>query len=327
MTVLTVSAQLSKTSKPGITFAREEPGTPLTVKSIDKDGFFAYTALVPGLVLLDINGENVTWKSPEDASKALMNGSEEKITLTAEGFVGKIVRESLNENLGMILKESPSSKGVFIAKISVDSKFSGTDLEEGMKIISIEGIPCPSSANGATKIMQQKLGRLKVVAINVDRKKIEKNHSTKENPKTLKEKEESNQEEVEEEAPRNESKVDEIMKRLDKLDSTLLAAENNLKSPKSTPVAAAKSEDDSLLGVELIETKSEFDVRQPRACGLFSTQSNQEEFSLFKVQRAAVSGIENVKQASEVVIDYSKAIQEILIILTTSKLLMSILKK
>eukprot|EP00980_Cylindrotheca_fusiformis_P004581 scaffold981_cov119-Cylindrotheca_fusiformis.AAC.5 len=91
------------------------------------------------------------------------------ISISAEGFVGKIERLGKSDSLGIVLRKSVSQNGLIIATIKNDSKFRETELKEGMKIIAINGSPCPADAKEAIRVMQNTVGQLKVVAIHSNR--------------------------------------------------------------------------------------------------------------------------------------------------------------
>lgn len=303
MTVLTVSAQVSEAAKRGITFSREKLGTPVTIGSIEKNGFFSYSALVPGLVVLEVNGVKLTSKSPEEATDILYSSSNGRVSISAEGFIGKIFKDSIDDTLGIILKESPSSKGVFIAKIKQESKFSKTELKEGMKIVSIDGVPCPPSAIDAVKMMKEKIGRLEIIAINVACEKLIETMPKTKGEIPMKRSVDSNfvyvqkdttrQTEVKEDnyhSSTQERKVDEIMRRLNKLETKLQVAAMNV-----SPTQPIDSGEKPLLGLEL-ETHSVGNGTIPH----FQAR----HFSLPQTPNAAT----NMKKKSGTVRSFSKKI-------------------
>jgi len=165
-------------SKLGLKFAHQDESSPLTISKISEGGLFDETPLVQGLVVLKINDEDVTWMSPKKADSILRKTKKGRITVTAEGFVGKIVRQSRDEKIGIVLhKPRDSSDDIFIWQIKEHSKFAGTDLKAGMRIITINGYQCPSSPKEAIRLMQRTIGKLKIVAIEVNRQKPQQTSS------------------------------------------------------------------------------------------------------------------------------------------------------
>jgi hypothetical protein len=173
MTVVKVTVfKPSKGSKLGIRLTRKDDSSPLTISGISYHGLFSKTPLVPGLVVLQIDDQEVTWMSPKEACDILRSVDNGDVSVTAEGFVGKIVRKRTDENLGIILeKNKKSNDDIFIARIKEESKFFNTDIKTGMKIISINNSPCPASAVKAIRIMRNTVGKLKIVAVNVNRER------------------------------------------------------------------------------------------------------------------------------------------------------------
>lgn len=193
MTVLIVSGKATPRVPAGISFHREHPNAPLTISNIDSSGVFSQSALIPGLNVLKLNDKDATRMSPEEANTmvqeaaaAASNSSsgffqwttssqaEEatSISISAEGFIGRIDRQSKADALGIILKQSQREQGLILATIKEDSKFQGTELEEGMKIVSINGFPCPEKAKDAIRMMQNSLGKLKVVAVHSHQRQL-----------------------------------------------------------------------------------------------------------------------------------------------------------
>lgn len=160
----------SKRSKLGLRLRRNDANSPLTISSIPNDGLFQETPLIAGLVVLKINDQDVTWMSPQKACDVLRSIKKGKVSVTAEGFVARIARSRADESLGIVLeKRKKSNDDIFISRIREDSKFFDTDIKPGMKLVSINGSPCPVSAIEAIRILRNTIGAVKVVAVNFDR--------------------------------------------------------------------------------------------------------------------------------------------------------------
>ncbi|CAJ1935232.1 unnamed protein product [Cylindrotheca closterium] len=170
MTILAVAGVPSISLRPGISFAcASKSSSLLTISAVAKDGVFGRSPLVPGVVVLTINGQEATWMDPKDAQNLVKSG--DSISITVEAFIAKIVRKTRLEKLGIVLKESKGEKGLLIAEVAQDSPFANTDLKPGMKIVNINGTRCPNRPKEAIRLMQKIFGTLKVVAVQTNREK------------------------------------------------------------------------------------------------------------------------------------------------------------
>jgi hypothetical protein len=79
-------------------------------------------------------------------------------------ITGKIYKESKKTKMGLSLKNSTMLAGVFIANIKKKSLFSKTDLKDGMKVLTIQGQPCPDILEDAVSMLRKTVGDLKIVA-------------------------------------------------------------------------------------------------------------------------------------------------------------------
>jgi hypothetical protein len=68
--------------------------------------------------------------------------------------VCKIIKESQQETTGLSFVSYYEKEGVFVSKIKPGSKFEGTDLKQGMKIIRINGNPCPARVKNVIQIVK-----------------------------------------------------------------------------------------------------------------------------------------------------------------------------
>jgi len=148
MTILSITAiKPSQESKLGIAFTRSSLQAPLTIKSVKEDSVFANTALVVGMRVHQVLGQEMMWKTPKDAAEALRTAPQGQVTLTVDVAVGEIVKSSPDQKLGLALKNSTTQSGIFISKIDDDGVFAGTELKEGMKVLSINGVSCLTDTN------------------------------------------------------------------------------------------------------------------------------------------------------------------------------------
>jgi hypothetical protein len=67
----------------GIIFSRYDKTSPLKIKNFASRSLFSKTALKPGMTVLDINNQEMTWKSPSDAVAAIQNARPGTVTIRA----------------------------------------------------------------------------------------------------------------------------------------------------------------------------------------------------------------------------------------------------
>ena len=159
MTIVAVAGIPSLSLRPGISFAcASKSSSLLTISAVAKDGVFGRSPLVPGMVVLTINGQEATWVDPKDAQSLVKSG--DSISITVEAFIAKIVRKKRTEKLGIVLKEPKGEKGLLIEEIAQESPFANTDLKPGMKIVNINGTRCPNRPKEAIRLMQKIFGTM-----------------------------------------------------------------------------------------------------------------------------------------------------------------------
>eukprot|EP00980_Cylindrotheca_fusiformis_P009053 scaffold1949_cov119-Cylindrotheca_fusiformis.AAC.7 len=167
MTLTVVAAYKNDSSKLGIILCRKSKRSPLTIQKILAGGIFHDKGLVPGMVVAEVNGEYFKWKSPVDAALLLKNapcGSE--VSLTVETFSATVHRESLEQRWGLHLTRPEESSGLVIRHIF--GLFENTNLKEGMKIIEINGEPCPRRVSDAFDMLTSTKYDMKIVAVVLD---------------------------------------------------------------------------------------------------------------------------------------------------------------
>ncbi|KAL3938340.1 MAG: hypothetical protein SGBAC_006728 [Bacillariaceae sp.] len=67
----------------------------------------------------------------------------------------KMVKQSPNEKVGLSFVAFKQKSGIFVCKIKEESKFKGTDLKVGMRVISINGEPCPDRVGTLMKMLKK----------------------------------------------------------------------------------------------------------------------------------------------------------------------------
>lgn len=131
--------------------------------------FFSFLRCCTGMIVVSINGESMTWKSPNVAAEAVATSNH--VTLVAEAFVTTVVKTNACERVGMTLKKtSDGGNKIYIDKIPIGSKFSFTALKPGMVLLTINGRPCPKTIKETRALFADMgEGELTIMAVNVDR--------------------------------------------------------------------------------------------------------------------------------------------------------------
>ncbi|KAL3938799.1 MAG: hypothetical protein SGBAC_006362 [Bacillariaceae sp.] len=246
MTVIAMSGAPSISLRPGISFARASKSySPLTISAVAKDGVFGRSPLVPGMVVLTINGQEATWMHPDDAKSLVKSG--EPISITVEAFIAKIVRKTRLEKLGIVLKESKGEKGLLIEEIWQESPFANTDLKQGMKIVNINGSRCPNRPKEALRLMQKIFGTMKIIAVQTNRDATAEKNQDAEVAMNWTLSHDSADSKRETQAKRKEElkrklskEADKFSNGLDKLESSLTRLESSVK--ESTGIVRSRTE-------------------------------------------------------------------------------------
>jgi hypothetical protein len=124
----------------GVTFARKDEDFPLFIHDIEEDGPFQ--DLLPGMKVLAINDQFMTWESPERAFETLSFTQCGMIRLTVEATV-----ETVNMMMHKIDLEMSASKEVYISGVTSYSERCTCDLKKGMKVLVLNGHVCNESAS------------------------------------------------------------------------------------------------------------------------------------------------------------------------------------
>ena len=157
-----------KDSTVGITLAVQvdTTGSQLFIKSIAKDGLFGKTDLVPDLTILNINGIDVRSKSPKEAADILRNADAGEVSVTAEGLLVSVQKKT-DRKVGISLRKDDKLESILIHSIADDGLLAGSGLEEGQKIIAINGKSCPSTPAEAAAVIKETMGTLSIVAVDL----------------------------------------------------------------------------------------------------------------------------------------------------------------
>ena len=182
----------------GVTFERKYVDSPLYIKSVAKDGPFPTSSLLPGMIVLAINGRHVEWESPATALQELNSIRSGYARLTVEAVVASVDIKA--EPISIGVKESSSSpspfykvvgggggggeKKVRITKVPPKSIANTTiDLQVGMEVLVLDGNLCPVPLATVYSILEGVHHRgsssgvedttIKLIAVDLDCKKID----------------------------------------------------------------------------------------------------------------------------------------------------------
>mmetsp|Transcript_39371 Transcript_39371/g.95298 ORF Transcript_39371/g.95298 Transcript_39371/m.95298 type:complete len:335 (-) Transcript_39371:57-1061(-) len=174
MTLRRVTILRKKDTRFGIIFCRKSPHSPLTIQSMLKDGVFYGQGFAPGMVVTEINAKRVQWETPVEAAMMLQNTPVGGfVSIVVEIFCAVAKRQSKYAPWGLYLKRPRESSGVIIGKLN--GQFLDTELREGMKIIEINGEPCPKRARDAFKVLAETYHELQITAVNLDIVDVDEN--------------------------------------------------------------------------------------------------------------------------------------------------------
>ncbi|KAL3927935.1 MAG: hypothetical protein SGBAC_012872 [Bacillariaceae sp.] len=142
----------------------EQRGKDVIISKIVGGTPFAYSPIQPGMRLESIRYTNEV-ATAKDAAFTLdrltmIDGVE--MALDAEAFVATTSKTFQWSSTGLKLMDSED--GVIIHEIPYGSHFDKTDLKVGMKILSVNGRPCPFTAYQVVEQIKKAVGRIKVVA-------------------------------------------------------------------------------------------------------------------------------------------------------------------
>lgn len=142
----------------------EQRGKDVIISKITPGTPFSYSTLQPGMRLLSINYTNEV-ATAKDAAFTLdrltmIDGVE--MALDAEAFVATVHKTFQWSSTG--LKLANSDEGVVIYDIPHGTHFDKTDLKVGMKILSVNGRPCPFTAYQVVDQIKKATGKIKLVA-------------------------------------------------------------------------------------------------------------------------------------------------------------------
>lgn len=169
MTILTITAtKPSQESKLGVAFTRSGVDSPLMIKSVKPDSIFANTDLKAGMIVHEVLGEPMTWKTPKNAADALRVADAGSVTVSVQVAIGEIVKESKTAKLGIALKNSTTKPGIFVSKVNEDGAFANSELGPGMKVLYINDEPCPNDTKKAIALVKEAPSTLKIIAIPTD---------------------------------------------------------------------------------------------------------------------------------------------------------------
>jgi hypothetical protein len=160
----------SKAMKYGLLFHRKDSNSPLTIKEIRTTGIFHSSDLESGMHVLEINGIESIWMSPVEGGRLLRHadvGTQLSIKAARPRTI-KATKRSKESKWGFAIKNSTTHCGLFIENITENCPFADTDLCIGMKIIQINGRPCPQQIRKATKMLKASAAKMEITAVQLD---------------------------------------------------------------------------------------------------------------------------------------------------------------
>jgi hypothetical protein len=144
----------------GVTFARKGDDFPLFIHHIEEDGPFQ--DLLPGMKVLAINDQFMTWESPERAFETLSLTQGGMTRFTVEATV-----ETVNMMMHKIDLEMSASKEVYISGVTSYSERCTCDLKKGMKVLVLNGHVCNESTS-IDEMIESYGDKWDVVAVDLD---------------------------------------------------------------------------------------------------------------------------------------------------------------
>lgn len=158
--VVTVSKRTTAT-RVGLGLMRSAQGR-IAVSSVDEIGLFTGSGIQLGYVVSSINSK----ACPPSAKEAIARIQQTvgDLTIVFAKTVASIKKPDPDATLGIKLATT-RQQGVVVHTIGSDSVFEASNLLEGQKIISINGIPCPQKLDAAVALLQSATGELTIEAI------------------------------------------------------------------------------------------------------------------------------------------------------------------
>lgn len=177
MTVITgIVTKPNKEAKVGIAFTQTTSEAPLIIKLIREESLFAATDLTPGLLVLNVCGVDVTGQTAKDAADILRVHEGEVSVVAANvkrGVVATAEKGIVEDPVGVSMKKDPILGVIIISQITQGGLFDETGLATGQVVVAINGNPCPATTKEAIMIIRQTVGKLSIVAEDVERDVVE----------------------------------------------------------------------------------------------------------------------------------------------------------
>jgi hypothetical protein len=156
--------------KYGISFHRRNDQSPLIIKEVGREGIFSSKGLKPGMIVNEINGINVSLRSPNEAACILMYADVgEELNLVASRSINIRAKKVKKETKwGFTIKNSTKKAGVFVSHINEEKQFRYPELRVGMQVILINGKPCPEEISHATRLIRNSHPSLEIQVVDLD---------------------------------------------------------------------------------------------------------------------------------------------------------------
>lgn len=161
-------------SNAGIVFGRKDQDSPLYIKEVRKDGPFPSSTLLPGMLVLAVNGRFMAWKSPDAALQELKSLQSGYAVLTVESVVASVNMKI--EPIGFDVRDSYGERCVCIDSLPPKSISRDTsDLRVGMQVLVLHNQICPLSLEELYSSLEVE-NKLRLVAVDANCKKTDYVH-------------------------------------------------------------------------------------------------------------------------------------------------------
>ncbi|CAJ1935165.1 unnamed protein product [Cylindrotheca closterium] len=160
----------SEKVKYGIVFHRSKPNIPTTIESIRSKCLFTRKGLLPGMYVLEVNGQDATWKTPKDCARLLKSapvGSNVSIKAAIPKTI-RVKRDSEENSWGFSIKNSTKREGIFIDNVAPKSIMASSGLEHGMLIIKINGKTFPNEIKDAALALRASGNSIEITLVQLE---------------------------------------------------------------------------------------------------------------------------------------------------------------
>lgn len=159
-----------KASTVGITIKKIPSDGRTIISRLSATGLFANSPLKVGQTILSVNGTPATeFETAKDVTAIIKEAKEVTIVATKSLRI-EVVKPSKDSRVGISFSKSKREGSLAIYKINPDSLFQGSGLEVGMRVVAMNGKPCPSKLKDAGDVVKETDGVLVMIAVMDDEK-------------------------------------------------------------------------------------------------------------------------------------------------------------